>query len=239
MARRAEAQRAKDGAGLAPVLATLSTSCLLVASLPRLGQRGRLATSHSPRGAKIGSSSPGLLRQVRITKANGRLLRGGKSLNSAQLNASLRRIGRRHHKIPMAVMWPPYSKCRPLNDREWARRRWRGFRPIRDPIIILGTGFLSYPLDLIGTKSSVPYDRPLCGQALQINQTIFAGWSGLPSKVADFDFCAVGFGNNLFVRRNSKHTIYPAILLPQFLQSISVALPTPTVKEYYRDDAND
>ena len=139
----------------------------------------------------------------------------------------------------MAVMWPPYGKCRPLNDREWARRRWRGFRPIRDPIIILGTGFLRYPLDLIRMKSSVPYNRPLGGQPLQIDQPIFVGWSGFPSKVTDFDFCAVGFGNDPWVRRKSQHTVDPAILLPQFLQTLSVAAPGPTIEEHHRDDAVD
>ena len=44
---------------------------------------------------------------------------------SSPSNARLRRIGRRHHRITMAVMWPPYGKCRTLDDREWARRRRR------------------------------------------------------------------------------------------------------------------
>ncbi len=58
----------------------------------------------------------------------------------------------------------------------------------------------------------MPDNRPFHGQAVQINQSIFADWAGLPSAVADFDFCAVRPGNDLLVRWKSNHTVYPSIL---------------------------
>src|SRR2546421_12495201 len=85
----------------------------------------------------------------------------------------------------------------------------------------------------------MPDDGPFHRQALQINQTILADWSGFPSIVADPDFCAVRLGNDLLIRGKSKHKEYPAILFPQLLQSIFVAFPSPTIEECHPHDAND
>src|SRR5438552_16840330 len=85
----------------------------------------------------------------------------------------------------------------------------------------------------------MPDDGPFHSQALQINQAILADWSGFPSIVANPDFCAVRFGNDLLLRGKSKHTVDPAILFPQLLQSIFVAFPSPTIEECHPDDAND
>src|SRR6185503_1294223 len=116
-----------------------------------------------------------------------------------------RRVRRRVYKITMAVMRSYNRECRSFDDGVRAGRRWRRFRPIWNPVIILRAGFFRYPFDLITTKSRMPDNRPFPGQALQINQSIFADWAGLPSAVADFDFCAVRLGNDLWIRWKSNH----------------------------------
>lgn len=135
-------------------------------------------------------------------------------------------------------MWPSDGKRCTLDHRKWTRRRWWRFCPIRHPHVILGTRFFRYTFDLIGTKSSVPYDRPLLGQTLQKDQSLCIDRAGLPSVIPDLDFSTVRPGDDLCFQRKSKDAIYPAVILPQLLQSFSVALPNPTIKEHHPNDAN-
>ena len=140
-------------------------------------------------------------------------------------------------KIAAGMVRQPKGGRFAFPNRIWTRRRWRPFRPIWNPTVVLRFWFIRDLNNLVRPKSGVPNHLPFRCQTLQMDQSVLTDGFCVPTIIADLYLRCRQFNDALLVGGQFLYLVDGPVLFAQQSEILFISPPGPTQeKEVKRCD---